>query len=263
MNRFFRQPLVVVTCILAGVFAGGLTACHREFDPKRYPNTEDLYNAGIREFNAHHWENAIKAFQQLTNDLPARNSFLPLSYYYLGLSQEHDGDHLLAAQSLSHIGEQFPEDTLAPLALFQAGIAYSKMWKKPTLDPQYGRSAMERFETLVALYPETPYVARANVEIARLDNLFAEKDYGIAHSYRRRHAYDSAIIYYKDVIRLHQNAPITRQAYLELHETYKTIKYDDDARDLCTDMLKAYPNDREVTSRCGSASSAAASTPHT
>jgi outer membrane assembly lipoprotein YfiO len=259
VNRFLRQTLLVATCLVAGTFT---TACHREFDPKRYPNSEDLFNAGMREFNAHHWGNAIKAFQQLTNDLPARNPYLPLSYYYLGLAQEHDGDNLLAAQSLSRL-EQFPEDTLAPIAIFQSGMAYSKMWKKPELDPQYGKSAQERFQTLIALYPESPYVARADADLARLDNLFAAKDYSIAHQYRRRRAYDSAIIYYKDVIRLHPTAPITRKASLELYDTYKTIKYDDDARDLCTPMLKSYPNDHEVTSRCGSASSAAASTPHT
>ena len=59
MNRSLRQTLLVVTCLVAGIFT---TACHREFDPKRYPNSEDLFNAGMREFNAHHWGNAIKAF---------------------------------------------------------------------------------------------------------------------------------------------------------------------------------------------------------
>jgi len=45
----------------------------------------------------------------------------------------------------------------------------------------------------------------------------------------------------------------TRDAYLKLHEAYLDINYKDDARDLCTDMRKAYPSDRDVLRECGSA----------
>ncbi|MEO7041119.1 MAG: tetratricopeptide repeat protein, partial [Gemmatimonadaceae bacterium] len=76
-------------------------------------------------------------------------------------------------------------------------------------------------------------------------------------------AYDSAIIYLKDVIRLHPQATATKTAYVKLLEAYRAIKYTDDARDLCTQAVKAYPNDKEVRQQCGSASSAAASTPRT
>jgi outer membrane protein assembly factor BamD (BamD/ComL family) len=69
----------------------------------------------------------------------------------------------------------------------------------------------------------------------------------------KRKAYDSAIIYFKDVIKLHPAARKTRDAYLALHEAYLTINYKDDARDLCDSMRKAYPTDREVMRECGSA----------
>jgi hypothetical protein len=53
------------------------------------------------------------------------------------------------------------------------------------------------------------------------------------------------------VIRLHPNAPKTRDAHLRLLEAYREIKYAEDARDLCDAMRKAYPNDREVAEECG------------
>jgi len=59
---------------------------------------------------------------------------------------------------------------------------------------------------------------------------------------------------FKDVIRLHPNAPKTRDAYLRLLEAYRTIKYTEDARDLCDAMRKAYPSDRDVVTTCGSGS---------
>jgi outer membrane protein assembly factor BamD len=239
-----------------------LAACQHEFDPKMYPNTDQLYKIALREFDAQHWANATKAFELLTTSLATRDPHLPAAYFYLGASQEKSRDYILAAHSFAQVADRFPQDTLAALSMFRSGSAYARMWTKPELDASNGRSALNTFETLVQLFPESPMVPRANAEISRLDNMFALKDYATAHHYRKRHAYDSAIIYYRDVVRLHPTAPITRDAYLELYDSYRDIKYNDDAHDLCAGMLKNYPNDREVISRCGSASSAAASTPH-
>lgn len=260
MNRV-RSSLVILGSLLALVL---MTACHGSFDPKVYgSNPEALFAASLKQFNAHHYDDAAKGFEQLTHDLPARDALLPLSYYYLGESQEKIGDHLLAAQSFTRISESFPDDSLAPTALLAGGRAYSKMWRKPELDATYGTSALNTLQSLISLYPDSHLVPQADAAIASLDNMFATKDLDVGEHYLRRKAYDSAIIYLKDVIKLHPNAPATRTAYLRLLVAYRAIKYTADATDLCTAALKAYPNDREVRQQCGSASSAEASTPRT
>lgn len=261
MNRFNRSLAIAAT---AGAAVLSAVACQHSFDPKLYASSsESLFAASLREFNRKHYEDAAKGFEQLTHDLPARDPLLPVSYYYLGESQEKQGNHLLAAQSLARIADAFPDDSLAPGALLASGRAYSAMWRKPELDEQYGVSAQRTLQSLVSLYPDSKLVPAANSELARLDNLFAEKDLQTAEHYMHRDAYDSAIIYLKDVIRLHPNAPAARDAYIRLLSSYKAIRYTADARDLCDAMAKTYPSDREVRQQCGSVSSAAASTPRT
>ncbi len=105
----------------------------------------------------------------------------------------------------------------------------------------------------LASYPDSPYAGRAKQELSRLDEWLAEKDYTTGYLYLKRKAYDSAILYFKDVIRLHPNAAKTREAYLRLLEAYRAIKYTEDARDLCDAMRKAYQDDREVRRACGPA----------
>ena len=51
------------------------------------------------------------------------------------------------------------------------------------------------------------------------------------------------------------NARKAKDAYLRLLESYKAIKYTEDARDLCDAMRKAYPNGRDVLKACGPAPS--------
>jgi outer membrane protein assembly factor BamD len=259
VNRV-RRSLVALGPGLALVL---MTACQHPFDPKVYESKpEVLYATSMKLFNKHKYDDAAKGFELLTRDLPARDSLLPLAFYYLGQSQEKTGDHLLAAQSFSRISNSFPDDSLAATALMAAGRSYSKMWRNPELDPTYGKSAISTLQQLIELYPDSHEVPDAKRLIAKLDNMLAIKDLSVGQHYIRRGAYDSAIIYLKDVIHDHPDAPATRDAYLSLLEAYRDIKYTADAKDLCTAALKAYPNDGEVRKQCGSASSAEVSTHH-
>lgn len=255
MIRTFRSP-VTGSMTLRKTFAVvvlAITACKPPFDPKIYPSADKLYEVAMTEFKARHWENAGKAFEKLTTDLGIRDPRLPAVYYYLGESQQNQGMYLLAATTFNRLVDAFPQDTLVDDALFQSGRAYQKLWRKPELDPQYGESALAAYQSMLSVAPDSPYAARAKQALNKLDDWFAIKDYDTGYLYLKRRAYDSAIIYFKDVIRLHPKAEKTRLAYLRLLEAYRAIKYTDDARDTCDAMRKAYPDDREVRNACGAA----------
>jgi outer membrane protein assembly factor BamD len=247
----FRRILVAAfLSIGAGAMSEG---CKPSFNAGTYADMDALFKAAMREYNAKHYDNSSAAFDRLTKELPSRDPRVPLAYFYLGKSQERNGERLLAAKSYSRIYEQFPDDTLADDGLLLSGLAYQALWRKPELDAEYGQSALTQFQTLQALYPTSPLLAQAGDHLAKLDEWFATKDYLTGVHYMMRKAYDSAIIYFKDVIRLHPAAPRARDAYMRLHEAYLTINYKDDARDLCDAMRKSYPSDRDVLRECGPA----------
>jgi len=249
---------LVVAAIVAGLGAV-VEACKPVFNAATYSDVDSLFKAAMREYNAKHYDNAAKAFDRLTTELPARDPRMPIAFWYLAKAQEKNGDRLLAAKSYSRIYEQFPEDTLADDGLYYSGLAYEAMWRKPELDAEYGQSALTQFQTLQVLYPNSPLAPKGAQQIARLDEWFATKDYLTGTHYLKRKAYDSATIYFKDVIRLHPAAARTRDAYLRLHEAYTAINYKDDARDLCDNMRKTYPSDREVLRECGAGAAPVAS----
>jgi len=233
-------------------------ACKPAFNTGRFTSTDDLYRAALVEYNAGRWENAVQAFDRLTTQLPPRDPRLPVALFYFGRSQVERGDNLLAAKTYSRIYENAPQDTLADDGLLESGLAYQRMWRKPVLDAQYGDYALTQYQLLQGAFPASPLLPRAAMQMARLDEWFAAKDYETGYHYLRRKAYDSAIIYFKDVIRLHPTAPTARGAYLRLHEAYTAINYRDDARDLCEGMRTAFPADREVRETCGAVPAAVA-----
>ena len=243
--------------LILGIVAS--MACRPVFNAGAFGSTEELYQAAMKEYNAKRWENAVRAFDRLVTELSPRDPRIADAYLHLARAQEKRGDHLLAAKSYSRIYELLPQDSLADDALLASGVAYQRMWRKPVLDAEYGENAVTQFQTLQALYPTSPLLVQANERLAKLDEWFAIKDYETGYHYLKRKAYDSAIIYFKDVIRLHPNAKKTRDAYLRLHDAYDAINYRDDMRDLCAEMHKTYPNDRDVRNACGPAAPATAS----
>jgi outer membrane protein assembly factor BamD len=244
----FKTKSLLLALLLAAPLA-----CKPPFNPKTYPSADKLYQAALAEYKARRYDNAAKAFEQLTLDLSARDPRLPLAYYYLAQSQSRNGEYLLAAGTYNRLIDAFPQDSLVDDAFYLSGIAYEHEWRQPQLDPTYGHNAQTAFESLVGSFPDSQYAPLAKKELDKLDEWFAKKDYDTGYLYLKRKAFDSAIIYFKDVIRLHPNAKTTRDAYLRLHESYRAIRYVEDARELCDVMRKTYPSDREVSKTCGPA----------
>jgi outer membrane protein assembly factor BamD len=246
-------PSRVLSLALAAAIAAALAACGQQFKLANFKTSQSLYSAAMREYQRHHWDNAVLAFERLTLDLPARDTLLPTAYFYLGKAHQEKDEFLLAAQSFSRLAESFPDDTLADDALYEAGRSYGKLWRNPSLDATQGHAAMAEFRSMVELYPDSKLKPEADQQIKRLEEWFATKDYETGMHYFRRHAFDSAIIYFRDVVKDHPETDKAREAQLRLVESYRAIHYREDANEVCTALQKSFPNDREVREACGTA----------
>ena len=247
------------------VLALALAACARfqGFQPAKYPSNESLYRASLERLQKHKWGDAIAGFEKLTLELPARDTLLPRAYWYLAQAHAGNREHLLAAQGFVRLTESFPDDTLADDALLEAGREYARMWRRPVLDPQYGLLALSTLNSLPALYPSSPLLPEAQREIDRLTEWLATKDYETGMHYLRFKAYDSAIIYFQDVVEKYPQTDRARDARLRLVEAFREIRYREDANEMCAELRRGYPADADVRELCGAppADTAATATP--
>ncbi|MCC6929522.1 MAG: outer membrane protein assembly factor BamD [Gemmatimonadaceae bacterium] len=254
LSRTFRFTLLA--------FALATTAaCSRGFKLSRYSTNESLFNAAVGEFNKKKWDHAVTAFEKLTFDLPARDSLLPLAHWYLAKAHAGRKEHLLAAQAYNRLAESFATDSLADDAMYEAAREYQKMWRRPTLDANYGEQALGAYQSLLGLYPDTDKKDEANAAIDKLQEWFADKDYQSGMYYFRRKAFDSAIIYFKDVVKNYPQTQKSKDAYLRLADAYDAIRYRDDKQEVCATLQQKYPGDKDVSLTCGAVPKTVTQTP--
>ena len=246
---------VSIVLLVSLAFVG---CVRKPWSPKNYQTNESLYVASKQRLDRGKIDDAIAGFEQLTLDLPARDTLLSRAHYWLGVAHERKGEHILAAQSFTRLMESFPDDTLADDALLLAGKSYRKLWRKSYLDPQYGESALSTFNTLLALYPNSDKRDEAEKNVRELETQFAKKDYETGNHYFRRKAYDSAILYFKDVVGKYPATDWARKAQLRLVKSYDAIAYRADRDEVCTSLRERFPSDREVRQACGTAPATAA-----
>ncbi len=237
--------------LTAGAAVFALAGCLRTFNLRQFPNNEALYLAGVQQLQQKKWDFAVQVFEKLTLDLPARDTLLPMSHFHLAEAYAGRGEHLLAAQSYVRLAESFATDSLADDALYRAGREYQSLWRQPDRDPQYGGEAVATFETMLGLYPDSELGDSATRQLAVLQQWFATKDYLNGMHYIRRKAWDSAIIYMRDVVSKYPDTPRSRDALLRLAQAYDAIRYKDDKADVCKTLKEKYPSDPEVALTCG------------
>lgn len=242
--------VIVRVSLLAAVVV--MASCGgKGFHVEKYAGaTTPLFQAGAHELELRHWENAIQAFEKLSTDLPARDTLLPRAHFMLGKARSGNLEHLLAAQAFNKVAENFPEDSLADDAMFESAREYQKLWRSPELDSQYGTTAQASFRTLIAVYPDSPRRKDAEREIVALDEMFATKEYLAGYYYFKRKAYDPAILYFKNVVSTFPTSARTRDAYLRMVESYRVIRYREEAIDACAAVRKRFADDAEVKRLC-------------
>lgn len=239
----------------------GVMACHH--GPKVTPApdpTADLAKAR-QQFRSGAFARALLTLRRLTFELSATQPEMAEVRYYLAECYFQTGDRVQAAHEFRQVADLYPTGEYAPVALLRAGDANLRLWKRPELDPSYGESALAIYQELAGRYPGTMAATRAQLHVRRLRDWFAAKAYKNGLFYFKRRAFDSAIIYFKDVVATYPESAHVPDALLRLVDSYRLIGYTDERKETCTHLRRFYPRARGLDQRCPAAADSAAASP--
>ena len=196
------------------------------------------------------WLKALPALQRMVFELAPGRPELPEVAFLTGEVLFQTGSFLDAAEQFRKVAESFPESPYAPLALLRAGDASMRLWRLPQLDPTNGEIALAAYQELTGRYPESDEAIRANMRVHRLRNWLAEKAYRNGTFYSRRKAYDSAILYYKEVVAAYSDTDWAPHALLRLVDSYYTIKYNEERKETCEHLRRFFPRTPLDPAKC-------------
>jgi outer membrane protein assembly factor BamD len=226
-------------------------ACHHgPRVPPPAPRSDLQLERAMAQIRRGDFRRAMVVLQRLTFEFGPGQPEAAAARYYLAECYFQTGDRLQAAHEFRKVADEFSTSEYAPLALLRAGDANLRLWRRAELDPTYGETALSIYQELATTYPASDAAARARLHVRRLQNQFAEKTYKNGWFYLRRKAYDSAIIYFKDVIANYPDAKLAPDALLRLVDSYRAIGYTDEMHETCAHLRRFYPQATGLAKSC-------------
>lgn len=211
---------------------------------------DSMWTKALALYGEHKWGKASTALERIQLELPAGDRRQVLVRYYLAETRVGEHSNLQAVREFRRVSDEFPADTLAPVALLRAGDSYATLWRRTELDPTYGQTAIATYQELIARYPASAAAKTGQERITALEERFAAKSYQAALFYLRFKAYDSAILYFKDLLATWPRAAIAPEVLTKLIETYQTLGYAEDVRETCGILRKRFPTAPRIDATC-------------
>jgi outer membrane protein assembly factor BamD len=203
-----------------------------------------------RKFRQGKWTDVSTILERLVLEFPPGDARFARARLYLGNAYLASKSHLQAVREFRKLSDERPGDPLAPLGLLRAGDAYADLWRRPELDPSYGQTALATYQELLNRYPDSEAATRARGKIATLEEKFAIKQYKAALYYFRFKAYDSAILYLKDLVATYPRTTSAPNALKLLVDAYTRLGYEEDVSETCGYLRRFHPNAPQTAEAC-------------
>jgi outer membrane protein assembly factor BamD len=216
----------------------------------------NVWEQAVKAVRHGKWSEALKHLDRVLLEFPPGDPRVPQAHMWEGEAQLALGNNLQAARELRKTSDDTPNDPLAPDALLRVGDAYADLWRRPELDPSYGQTALATYQELINRYPGTPAAKRAEERIKDLQERFAYKEYKAALYYMRLKAYDSAILYLKDLVATYPRSAVAPDALMRLVQAYRTLGYREDVEETCGYIRRFHASAPGVGKACPEAAEA-------
>jgi outer membrane protein assembly factor BamD len=187
------------------------------------------------------WSDAEKLLDRAVLEFSPGDPRITRAHFVLGEARFAQNRQLEAAREFRRASDETPNHPLAPEALLRLGDVYADLWRRPELDPTYGQTALSTYQELLNRYPDSPAAKRAQQRISELNERFASKEYKAALFYFRLKAYDSAILYLKDLVATYPKADVVPEALVKLVQAYRALGYREDVQETCGYIRRFHP----------------------
>lgn len=136
----------------------------------------------------------------------------PRAQYKLGLVLKGLLRYYEAEEEFNKVISRYPDSEWSAAAKFQIASCRASLSKGPAYDQGAAQEAKERFEVFVKEHPDAVLSLDAEKNISQIREKEAEASYNIGRFYEKQLAFDSAKVYYNDIVNNYAESPWASQA---------------------------------------------------
>ncbi len=134
-------------------------------------------------------------------DNAPRAASAPKAQYAIGRMWQQEGNADKAIAAYRRIGVDYPGSSIAPDALYQIGQILILKAERGNQNKANVNRAKDIFQNLIQRYPRHPRAADARKRLAILGGQDVQRSFDTAEFYRKKGQTQSALFYYREVIR--------------------------------------------------------------
>lgn len=213
--------------------------------PPDTSSDEVLFNKAMKHYDLKNYEDAIPAFEEIRDKFPM-SPYAVIAELRLGDSHYYKSEFIEAAHFYDNFRRLHPSNPQVDYSIFMRGkCAYQQMLSCDR-DQSFALEAVEQFQQLVDLFPQSPYTGHALVRIANARQKLAEREIFIADFYMRKLHYAAAIERYNRALKRYPYHVQEDQLLLKIGEA--TIRGGDEQRGIkiLQFLVKKFPESPAV-----------------
>jgi len=209
-------------------------------EPKKMPPDEEAFTSAMDFFNKKNYFEAIPAFEEMREKFPL-SPYAVLAELRLGDSHLGKQEYVEAVHYFENFRRLHPSNQHVPYSIFMTGLCHYKQMLSPDRDQTFAQEAVEQFQLLLDLYPQSPYTGKALCKITEAKQKIAEHEFFVGSFYLKKKNYPGAIKRFNKILKIYPHTIEKDKLFFHLAEAnilagdknrgHKILKY----------LLKKYP----------------------
>lgn len=165
-------------------------------------------------------DKAIEIFKAVSDNAPY-GKYADLAKFKAGLAYKDIQDYNSAILMFKDLIDKYPNSSVMDKARFQLAECSKLLAVKPAYDQAPTNLARKEFEDFLKKHPDSEMAPDARLVVDKLKSREAENAYETGKFYEARRAPQSAIIYYKDIVKNYSDTAWAQKAQERLNELEK------------------------------------------
>ena len=233
--------------LLLATLLGGCASSAIDLEKLSSPSDQVVWDAGQQAVEDKDWESARQYFRRIVDAFPQSryqaDARIALADSYL--AQGGPGNSILAVAAFREFLTLYPSAPQAAYAQYQAAEAYFQQKNSPDRDQTPTLQALDEFQRLLDVYPDSEYVEPARERIGECRQTLARSEFMVGYFYQKtRKAWRAAIGRYERVLREYPDYENMDEVIFRLGEAYNASARFLEARPVFKRLEEEYPESR-------------------